>query len=161
MSKTDELISKLEEGKNPEPLKHAIERLKKDAIRSQIGYIFPNEHYIECSGIIMACDQILEWIDSEISSLKEQIKKEETLPNDIADINFIKWYSGMDEQKIRNAFKRYKNEVLSSAPDIKKGKEDKRELLSLFYVYLVGRGKFIETNPFDSYKDADNFLKTM
>ena len=82
MSKTDELISKLEEGKNPEPLKHAIERLKKDAIRSQIGYIFPNEHYIECSGIIMACDQILEWIDSEISSLKEQIKKEETLPSD-------------------------------------------------------------------------------
>jgi hypothetical protein len=85
MSKTDELISKLEEGNNPEPLKHAVERLKKDAIKSQIGYIFPNEHYIECSGIIMACDQILEWIESEISSLKEQIKKEVTLPGDVKE----------------------------------------------------------------------------
>lgn len=32
--------------------------------------------------------------------------------NEIQDINFIKWYSGMDEKKIRNAFKRYKIEVL-------------------------------------------------
>ena len=36
-----------------------------------------------------------------------------------------------------------------------------RETLSQFYVYLVGQGKFIETNPFDSYKDADNFIKTL
>ncbi|MFA5715030.1 MAG: hypothetical protein WC998_04790 [Candidatus Paceibacterota bacterium] len=39
----------------------------------------------------------------------EQAKKE-----DIKDINFIKWYSGMEEHKIRNAFKRYKNEVKQS-----------------------------------------------
>jgi len=39
--------------------------------------------------------------------------------------------------------------------------ESTREILSLFYVYLVGRGKFIETNPFDSYKDADDFLKIL
>lgn len=31
----------------------------------------------------------------------------------IADINFIKWYSGMEEQKIRNAFERYTREVIS------------------------------------------------
>jgi hypothetical protein len=31
------------------------------------------------------------------------MEKEET----IHDINFIKWYSGMDEVKIRNAYKRY------------------------------------------------------
>jgi hypothetical protein len=28
----------------------------------------------------------------------------------IEDINFIKWYSGMDEQKIRNAYERYLKE---------------------------------------------------
>jgi hypothetical protein len=42
----------------------------------------------------------------------------------IHDINFIKWYSGIEEQKIRSAFKRYKNEVLSSAPDIKTEQEE-------------------------------------
>jgi hypothetical protein len=59
--------------------------------------------------------------DGLIPASGNTVKKEE-----IIDINFIKWYSGMDEQKIRNAFKRYKNEVLSSAPDtkIEKGKEE-------------------------------------
>lgn len=42
-----------------------------------------------------------------------------------------------------------------------KDEESTREVLSQFYVYLVGQGKFIETNPFDSYKDADNFIKTL
>jgi len=45
-----------------ETLKQSIERLKADAIKSQRNWNFPNEHYIEASGIIMACDQILEWI---------------------------------------------------------------------------------------------------
>lgn len=40
----------------------------------------------------------------------EHIKAEAEVSDDIADINFIKWYSGMEESKIRNAFKRYKNE---------------------------------------------------
>lgn len=38
------------------------------------------------------------------------IKYGSQLSNEIKDINFIKWYSGMDEVKIRNAHKRYVKE---------------------------------------------------
>ena len=41
--------------------------------------------------------------------MKAQLQKVE-MPNDIKDINFIKWYSGMDESKIRKAFERFKKE---------------------------------------------------
>lgn len=56
------------------------------------------------------CDQcresfsFLDTIPVDQSDMREEIK----------DINFIKWYSGMDEQKIRNAFKRYQKEVLNN-----------------------------------------------
>ena len=39
------------------------------------------------------------------------LQSEVPIREEIKDINFIKWYSGMDEKKIRNAFERYKKET--------------------------------------------------
>jgi hypothetical protein len=77
------LVDKLEseinvlkaEQSHSEPLKQVIEKLRKDAIKSQEGWNFPNEIYIECTGIIMACDQILEWMESDQSQEGEQPEK--------------------------------------------------------------------------------------
>lgn len=50
------------------------------------------------------------WVESQTQLLSEYASQ---LPKvtEIQDINFVKWYSGMDEQKIRNAFERYKRET--------------------------------------------------
>lgn len=72
-------IQQEEQEVNPEPLKHAIERFKSDAIKRQIGWNFPNEIYIECTGVIAACDQILEWMEKEQSvTFKEPEYDEKT-----------------------------------------------------------------------------------
>lgn len=63
---------------NEESLLHAIERFKKDAIKYQKAWVFPDEHYIKIDGIIMAIDQILDWIGSGVKYQfvkKEQINR--------------------------------------------------------------------------------------
>ena len=45
--------------------------------------------------------------DEYISSFAEALDSLEA-EEEIKDINFIMWYSGMEESKIRNAYKRYK-----------------------------------------------------
>lgn len=42
-----------------------------------------------------------------MESYHAQFTTQKQVTDDIKDINFIKWYSGMDESKIRNAYKRY------------------------------------------------------
>jgi hypothetical protein len=48
-----------------------------------------------------------EYGEYKIAQIQHPVVSDE----DIQDINFIKWYSGMQEQKIRSAFERYKNET--------------------------------------------------
>ena len=66
----------------------------------------------DCLGYDVRFDPKWQLIKSEIAALEKQIAEaKETITEGIKDINFIKWYSGMEEQKIRNAFERYKKEI--------------------------------------------------
>ena len=57
-------------------------------------------------------------LESDLATLKSRLDKEaQDGTAEISDINFIKWYSGMEEQKIRNAFERYKKEVSGEGSD--------------------------------------------
>lgn len=49
-------------------------------------------------------------------------------------------------------------EYINKQVETKEEPKELREELSRFYIHLVAKGKFIETNPFDAYKDADEYL---
>jgi hypothetical protein len=42
-----------------------IKNTKAAAINNQFGWQFPNEHYIEASGIILACNHLIEYLESQ------------------------------------------------------------------------------------------------
>jgi len=57
-SHSDQMIDR--EG---ETLKQSIQKLRSDIVKSRSYWNFPNEHYIEATGMINVCDQILEWME--------------------------------------------------------------------------------------------------
>ena len=76
-----------------------------EEIEKEAKWRFTNGHgacdYYEVAQFNNAC----KWLKDQIKPSDAPIREE------LRDINFIKWYSGMDEQKIRNAFERYKKET--------------------------------------------------
>jgi len=79
----------------------------------------PSKQYLKDRGIKDTLYDNGSWKSGALSQLLEEYasipvtQSGKELREEIADINFIKWYSGMDEEKIRNAFKRYQKEVLN------------------------------------------------
>ena len=72
----------------------------------------PNSIGREWRERVEGLEVIIDTFTKQLSELKVLEQSEVNINSEtIHDINFIKWYSGMEEQKIRNAFERYKREA--------------------------------------------------
>ena len=72
-----------------------IKQLKERALIAQKDWHFPNEIYIETNGAIMACDEILEYFESE--------SKQKPTDDDIegeAKSNALKLYGSVSSQTL-------------------------------------------------------------
>ncbi len=88
---------------------------REQLLKDTLLYFIPKDRYVT--------DEEGNVYYREDVTLKAMELSEQLLPpaeGAIADINFIKWYSGMEEQKIRSAFERYKREVM---PDVNAAKQ--------------------------------------
>jgi hypothetical protein len=67
VNKAMELASKKVGKIQPEEqgVKSEIERIKVNAVNTQLAWNYPNEAYIECTGIIMCCDRLLEYLSQK------------------------------------------------------------------------------------------------